>query len=402
VGKSIAKKAGSERRPIEDAGNARVRRVALAFPTRLAHLHSIVRGVVSYAQDHGNWVFTTSGEAHDLSVRTLKNWGGDGIIAALDNEADAKEARRCKLPIVTFVGVVRKPRIPRVMMDQMAIGRLAAEHLVTRGFRKFAFYGIADTGYSLDREDAFAKQLAARDFTVDHYLSPSTFDPKHRWDDEMDALCRWIKKLPMPVGIFAVNDGRSRMLADACKLASRRVPEEIGIIGVDNSQIDCEFGSPRLTTIACDWRLVGFETARLLDHLMHGGSRPETDQLIPPSGVIPRESTDVTIVDHPAVARAVAYTREHLGGCFGVKALVAAARVSRRHLETSFLRSLGRTPSTYLAEMRVEKAKGLLAQQTLTLSRIARECGFSDLRQFRRVFTRLERVSPMSFRKRNG
>src|ERR1700759_1135012 len=113
------------------------RRVALAFPIRLAHLHSIVRGVVDYAQQHGNWMFTTSGEAHDLSVRTLKRWDGDGVITALDNETEARFARRLKIPVVTFVGLVRQPGIPRVMMDQPAIGRMAADHLMRRGFREF-------------------------------------------------------------------------------------------------------------------------------------------------------------------------------------------------------------------------------------------------------------------------
>lgn len=375
------------------------RRVALAFPTRLAHLHSIVRGVVDFAQQHGNWVFTTSGEAHDLSVRTIKRWRGDGVITVLDNEADARAARRLKVPVVTFVGIVRKPGIPRVMMDQPAIGRLAADHLVARGFRRFAFYGVEATGYSMDREQAFATRLAENGFALEHYLSPNIFDRKHPWDDEIEALCRWIRKLPRPIGIFAVNDTRARMVADACKLVNRRVPQEVGIIGVDNSQIDCEFGSPTLTTIACDWRLVGFQTAGLLERLMRGGRPPERDQLIAPTGIIPRESTDVTIVDHPVVARAVAYAREHLSDCFGVKALVQATGVSRRYLEISFTRSLGRTPSQYLSEMRVEKARGLLERRGLTLSRIASECGFSDLRQFRRVFARRQKMSPRQYRK---
>lgn len=388
-------------RPQKDNSKSTPRRVALAFPIRMAHMHSIVRGVLEYAQQHGNWLFTHSGEAHDLSVRTIKRWRGDGVIAVLDNEADARAARRLRIPVVTFVGVVPRPGIPRVMMDQFAIGRLAAEHLMARGFRNFAFYGVEGMSYSDHREYAFVGQLAEHKLSAKHYLSPNAFDRKHPWDDEMAALCRWIKKLPTPVGIFAVTDARARMLADACRMEGRLVPQDIGIIGVDNSQIDCEFGSPKLTTIACEWQRVGFQTAKLLDHLMRGGRPPEHDELIPPTGVIPRQSTDVTIVDHPAVARAVSYTREHLNDIFGVKAMVAAAGVSRRYLETSFLRSLGRTPSQYLTEMRIEKAKRLLDGRTMTLSQIAEECGFSDLRQFRRVFSRSEKISPRQFRARD-
>jgi LacI family transcriptional regulator len=374
------------------------RRVALAFPVRLAHLHTIVRGIVDYAQEHGPWVFTTSGEAHDLPVRALTRWQGDGIISTLDSEAEAEAARSLRIPVVTFVGVVRNPGIPRVMMDQEAIGRLAAEHLLARGFRRFGFYGVDGAGYSAMREGAFIARLAAENATVNRYLSPNMLDHKQPWDDEIDALCRWLRKMPVPVGIFAANDARARMIADACALVGRKVPEEVGVIGVDNSQLDCEFGSPKLTSIECDWWAVGYHAAKLLDGLMAGHAPPKHDQLIPPTGVIPRESTDVTIVEHPAVARAVAYTRAHLDKSFGVKALVNAAGVSRRYLETSFLESLHRTPGEYLAEMRVERAKELLLSKGMTLSRVARACGFSDLRQFRRVFMRVQKMTPRQYR----
>ena len=374
------------------------RRVALAFPIRLAHLHTIVRGMADYAQQHGNWIFTTSGEAHDLPIKSLKRWQGDGILASFGTDEEAAAARRMKIPVVTFVGVVKNPGIPRVMMDQAAIGRLAAEHLMVRGFRQFAFYGIEHAGYSLIREAAFSERLVSKGFSVDRCVSPNMLEHKKLWDDEIDELAKWLKTLPLPIGIFAVSDVRARMLADACSMIGRKIPQEIGIIGVDNSQMDCEFGSPQLTSIECDWWRVGYKAAELLDSLMNGQPPPAQDLLIQPTGIIARESTAVTIIEHPAVAKAVEYAKANLNESFGVKALVTAAGVSRRYLETAFLSSLHRTPADFLAEMRVERAKEMLATRTFTLSRVAQECGFSDLRQFRRVFTRVEKMSPRAFK----
>jgi LacI family transcriptional regulator len=222
---------------------------------------------------------------------------------------------------------------------------------------------------------------------------------EQRWDDAISGLVKWIRKLPLPIGIFAVSDARARMIADACEIVGRKVPEQVGIIGVDNNHFDCELGSPQLTTIECDWWRVGYQAAELLDRLMSETTTKLIEQLIPPTGVIERESTDVTIVDHPAVAKAVAFAKAHQGQCFGVKALVTAAGVSRRYLETSFARALHRTPAQYLAEMRVQRAKSLLSLKSMSLSRIAKESGFSDLRQFRRVFTRLQKRSPSAHRK---
>src|SRR5207248_6583338 len=116
---------------------------------------------------------------------------------------------------------------------------------------------------------------------------------------------------------------------------------------------------------------------------------PAKDKLIPPLGVVARASTDVMIVEHPTVARAVEYARAHPAGVYGVEALVAAAGVSRRHLEILFRQWLRMTPAAHLARMRVERAKELLAQRGRSLTAVSRDCGFSDLRHFRRVFHRV-------------
>jgi len=368
----------------------------LAFPSRLAHLNTVVHGIADYAR--GAWVFTTNGEANDLPLTHLKGWRGDGIIGSVATEADARAARRSKIPVVTFLALLKDPGVPRVMMDQGAIGRLAADHLLSRGFRQFGFYGLDGAGYSSFREAAFVDRLRAEGFPVHRHSSPNMLDGHHRWDDTISGICKWIEPLPGPVGIFAVSDARARMVAEACHMVGRRVPEEVGVIGADNNQFDCELGAPKLSTVECDWRQVGYRVAGLLDDLMNGRPAPADDQLVLPTGVIVRESTDVTIVDQPAVARAAAFARAHLDQCFGVKALVAAARVSRRHLEMAFAESLRRTPAEYLAELRVQRAKALLRSSDVTLSRVARECGFSDLRHFSRVFERVEHASPVRYR----
>lgn len=368
-------------------------RVALAFPTRSAHFAAIVQGIADYARQHGNWAFTTGGESFELPLAALRRWQGEGVIAALDSTADAAAARRLRVPVVNFVSVVPSPGIPKVLVDHAAVGAMAANHLLERGFRQFAFYGFHDLLYSTRRHEAFARRLAERGFTVTHYLSPSTVDRHKPWEDELVALARWIGRLPVPLGIFAANDTRARLVIDACRLAGREVPREIGVIGVDNFQIACEFGSPTLSSIACDWTKVGFDAAALLDRLMRGRKPPATDRLIPPVGVVPRESTNVLIIGNPLVARAVAYARDNLSRPFGAKTLAQVAGVSRRTLELGFAQALGASPAEFLLKLRVDRALEQLSSES-TLTRIAKECGFSDLRQFRRALLRFTGATP--------
>ena len=78
------------------------------------------------------------------------------------------------------------------------------------------------------------------------------------------------------------------MVLDACLHLGLRVPQDVALIGVDNSAVACEFSQVPLSSIARnDWR-EGYEAAALLDRLMAGKRPPKHDLLIPPEGVVTR------------------------------------------------------------------------------------------------------------------
>lgn len=374
----------------------------MAFPMGLAHLQPLVQGITDYAREHGHWAFTTSPETVTLSVQSLKGWQGDGVIAVLVNAADVRAAKDLGLPLVTFSGALRDPGFPRVMVDNAALGRLAAEHLLDCGFQRFGYYGLRNVAYAQDRGAGFVQtleeQLGPGRCRV--HLSPNTFTASHPWQNEMEQLERWLASLQPPVGLFATNDQRARMLIDACQRLGLSVPHDAGVLGVDNDLVVCEFGSPQLSSIACDWYGVGVQSAALLDRMMNGESVGRVNRLVPPVGVVQRRSTDVLVVDHPGVARAVQYVREHLDEPFGIERLLEESRVSRRSLELGFRRSLGCTPYEFVCRARVDRAKHLLARPgRVKLTDVAKACGFTDLRRLRLVFTRCEGVTPAAYRR---
>ncbi|HEX7009502.1 MAG TPA: DNA-binding transcriptional regulator [Phycisphaeraceae bacterium] len=379
------------------------RHVALAVPMGVAHLQPLVRGITDFARSHGRWIFTTSPETVTLSVQSLRGWRGDGVIAVLLNQADVRAARRLGMPVVTISGALRHPGFPRIMVDHGAVGRMAAEHLLACGFRRFGYYGLRSVAYAQDRGAGFQQVIQERlgpGRCVVHF-SPNAFTVSHPWQDEMERLERWIDSLEPPMGLFAANDHRARMLVDACRRLGLRVPEDFGVLGVDNDLVVCQFSDPPLSSIACDWYQIGQGAAALLDRLMAGQAVEEGDRLVGPVGVVRRRSTDVLVVEHPGVERAVRYIREHLSEPFGIGCLLEQVRVSRRSLELGFKQSLGCTPYEFLCRARVARAKDLLAApKRMKLSEVAAACGFTDLRRFRLVFTRCEGITPAEYRRR--
>ena len=68
-------------------------------------------------------------------------------------------------------------------------------------------------------------------------------------------------------------------------------------------------------------------------------------------------------------------------------ALGRRAGMSERHLTRTFRRATGISIHEYRERLRLERARDLLRNPTLTLAAIAAACGFADARQLRRVWT---------------
>lgn len=80
--------------------------------------------------------------------------------------------------------------------------------------------------------------------------------------------------------------------------------------------------------------------------------------------------------------------------------LSARAGFSERHLTRVFLRELGVTPGRYVAQVRLEAARGLLESSPASLPVIAQQSGFRSAETLRRTFLRELGVTPHAYRRR--
>jgi LacI family transcriptional regulator len=381
--------------------------VALAFPLAVPHLALFMRGVTDYAREHGTWTFTMSPtlvgpfpETLAMPIRSLRDWPGDGVIAVITNDEESEEARQLGIPVVNLAGACERSEQPRVMVDHRAIGRLAADHLLDCGLRRFVYLGLKGVWYSILRREGFAERIAEAGGQLQVYETPHRSDPDSSWQSGLEEIRHCLDSVTPPVGVMAVHDYRARLLVDECSRLGMSVPNDIAIIGVDNDDVVCEFCQPPLSSVSRSGYQVGFQAAALLDRLMGGEPAPEADILVPPDGVVKRKSTDLIAVDDPHVATALRFIQEHLSESFGVERLLRLLPISRRRFEKLFKEALGRTPYDYLCHVRVNRAKELLAgPKKMSIGEIAEECGFPNSQRFRLVFTRLVGTTPTAFRR---
>jgi transcriptional regulator GlxA family with amidase domain len=79
--------------------------------------------------------------------------------------------------------------------------------------------------------------------------------------------------------------------------------------------------------------------------------------------------------------------------------LAEIARLSTGYFSRSFTRSVGVTPSSYIAERRLARAQDLMLTTADPLSQIALACGLCDQSQLTRLFRRCLGTKPNTWRR---
>jgi LacI family transcriptional regulator len=382
------------------------RRVALIIESSRAYGRGLFLGIARFVREHHEWsVQSEEWKWTDAFPVWLRKWGGDGVIARVETPEMAAFIRQLGVPAVDVRGSVSGFRLPLIDTDDRKVANLAAEHLMSRGFRHYAFCGFVGANYSDKRSLWFQEQLALSGFSCQIYTPTKHLSEAQTTGYERQGLLfqedleRWLVSLPKPIGVMACNDIRGQQVLNLCRRLDLAVPEEVAIIGVDNDEILCELSDPPLSSVAPDTFRIGYDAAVMLDRMMAGGKPPAKSILIPPCGIVTRRSTEVLALDDRQLAVGLRFIRDHAYDPITISKVAKEAGMCRRVFERRFAAKMGRSPKAEVMRLRLEKVKQLLTDTDWNLSRIAETTGFKYGEYLHTVFTQKIRTTPGVFRR---
>jgi LacI family transcriptional regulator len=380
-----------------------LKKVALVIENSRTFGRDLIRGIVRYSRLHGPWMFYrqdlfyVAQEGEPSRLDPLRQWEPQGIISR--DPKNLEELERWGIPL--FVAVAMEPPSARrnnVVTNDDAIGRMAAEHLLERGFRNFAYCGFDNIYWSYRRADGFIARIAKAGIKTILYKQPKS-RRNRLWFREKPILAEWLKGLPKPIGIMACNDDRGQHIAEACAYAKIEVPYEVAVIGVDNDEQVCEIAYPSLSSVALDVEKAGFSMSELLDKMMTGKKMEPQTVVVQPNRVVMRQSTNVVAVQDKLVSHALNFIHQNAQRLIQVEDVVKDLNVSRSNLHEKFMKTLGRTVYDEIKRVRIDIICQMLIETDLSISDIALSLGYDNTNHIARYFRLKMGMSPLEYRK---
>ncbi|MFW6354609.1 MAG: substrate-binding domain-containing protein [Verrucomicrobiota bacterium] len=387
--------------PVPSAAAPRPVRIGAFLPLGAVYGRGVLRGLARYYREQPHVQVLKFNDTTDFRLQRLRQLGLDGIIARVKGRREEAMLAELDIPTINFSGQYATHRIPTVTTDDRRLGQMAFRHFAQRGYRHFAFCGMAGHHASRLRHEAFAAAVRER---FPEAEVAARFVPEADRDAPFPEHVRreleaWILALPKPVALFTFTDRLALEADEVCRRAALEVPRTVALLGVGNDSTRIEFAHVPLSSIELPTEDNGYRAAELLERWRLHGERPPAISLVAPRRLVARRSSDHLAVPDDRVAVALDYIHEHLRNPIRVDEVARAAGASRRTLEVAFRQHLHQSVYQMVQNLKFEHALELLGQRDIPIGEIASLVGFPEPKAFSRAFRERFGQSPSEYRR---
>jgi LacI family transcriptional regulator len=176
--------------------------------------------------------------------------------------------------------------------DDLAVGRLATEHLIEIGCRRIAYVGGDYVSTAIERVQGYRGALGLAGLPASNQYILCRPHSDDAGDVTGYRAAKELLALPLiPDGIFCNNDPMALGVMEAVLEAGLRIPEDICIIGAGNVRYASALRVP-LSSIDQNIAQLGKRSAELALSLMQAKTTPRPEQVVIQPKLIIRESTN--------------------------------------------------------------------------------------------------------------
>ncbi len=376
-------------------------RIGLLLRSDHAHHRQIALGAVEYHRANPSVQIIGENLLPLISWNHLADFQGDGLVAIANSKNELDRLQSSGVPYVLAGSRFLRPSELVVCSDNLAIGKLAAEHLLSCGLKNFLYVGGRNWDDERLRFDGFQNGLAESGFEcesielneLDFPFAKPIFELR---DLELTGVHQAIKLSQEPIGLFCPNSFIARAVMGTAISVGATIPDDVAVVAVNDDPLLCETTDPPLSAIAQDSIGIGFLSMETLVAKLNGDN--VGNRSLPPKRVSGRRSSDVLMVGNEFIESALRFIRDNAHHEIEISQIAKRSGVSRRTLEKRFRETLNSSPHQELLRMRMELAKSLLVDSNISITQIALRSGFGSSQVFSTVFKKQTGMTPSQYR----
>ena len=208
----------------------------------------------------------------------------DGIICGFTSQPSEHNAflLNQNIPMINIDLIRKGKEIPQVLTNDYRIGVLQAQHLLLCEYKRFI--------YSIWREDSHPKRYEGFQDTIQKagFKSELLVNPVSLGEHKIIDI---VNSDDSPLGL-ATNDMEAMFFMEIFGKHGIKIPERVGVIGVDNRLDICDFTpQAKLTSVDTNLFQLGYQAAAMLCKMLYGNKPAQNVTMIPPKGIVKRGST---------------------------------------------------------------------------------------------------------------
>lgn len=259
------------------------------FASTSSFIPEVLRGVCEEGVVQGVDVMlhTKAAESMEADANYLASGRVDGALILRDaGDPLIKELKQRRFPIVSFFSRPEEPGIPYVDTDNYSGGRLAAQHLLSLGHRRFAVIAGSELSVdATDRKNGFLNTVRAAGLEIPAGNVLKMFAPLN----EPEPLKRLMVGPDRPTALFVWSDDVAFQCITLVHQMGLSVPGDVSIVGFDSTPA-CDRVSPPLTSVRQPISTMARNATRILTEVMRGRAA-DLEQIVFPPQLDVRAST---------------------------------------------------------------------------------------------------------------